>query len=339
MSRSDDLRRRLNALNRQPLGGSDERPPAAEPSEAPETDELRRRIRKKLRTRGGGAPSGAPERAKPSPEPIVLRRDVARREPPKAPPLPAAGPHVTLEEAVVGVEATARDGGVAYVVERRVGAASADRLALRGALAGVLEDRRSGLWRQLDYLGIEGPLRPEGLMFLDLETTGLGSSPLFLIGAMVCDEGGLLVRQFFARDYSEERAALALFLPLAAPRRLLVTFNGKSFDVPFLRARAAANAMPCDLDPPHLDLLHAGRRIWKRCLPDCRLQTLERHVCGRLRHDDIPGAFIPDAYHDFVRTGNAARMVTVLEHNFLDLVTLADLIVRMPAGPPSGGGG
>jgi uncharacterized protein YprB with RNaseH-like and TPR domain len=338
MSRSDDLRKRLNALNRQPLGDSDERPPAAEPPETPETDELRRRIRKKLRTRGGRAPSGAPQRPKPSPEPIVLRRDVARRDPPKPPPLPV-GPHVTLEEAVDGIQAAAHDGAVAFVVERRVGAASADRLALRGGLADVLEDRRSGLWRQLDYLGIEGPLRPEGLMFLDLETTGLGSSPLFLIGAMVCDEGGLLVRQFFARDYSEERAALALFLPLATSPRLLVTFNGKSFDVPFLRARAAANAMPCDLDPPHLDLLHAGRRIWKHCLPDCRLQTLERHVCGRLRHDDIPGAFIPDAYHDYVRTGNAARMVTVLEHNFLDLVTLADLVVRMPTGPPPGAGG
>jgi hypothetical protein len=237
---------------------------------------------------------------------------------------------VPLEEAVNGAETIAPDGSVAYVIERRLDPVETPAAALHRALADALSDRRSGLWVELDYLGIAGRIRPEDLIFLDLETTGLGSTPLFLIGAMVCSDGGLAVRQYFARDYSEELAVLRLFLELAGGRGLLVTFNGKSFDLPFVRARAAANGLLWEYDPPHLDLLHAGRRIWKHCLPDCRLQTLERHVCGRMRHDDIPGAFIPDAYHEYVRTGNAARMVSVLEHNFLDLITLADILTRMP---------
>jgi uncharacterized protein YprB with RNaseH-like and TPR domain len=114
-------------------------------------------------------------------------------------------------------------------------------------------------------------------------------------------------------------------------KALIVSFNGKSFDVPFVRMRAAYNGLACDLPQPHLDLLHASRRVWRRQLPDCKLQTLESHICGRWRTGDIPGSMIPDAYHDFVHTKNAARMVRVLEHNYLDLVTLAEIMVRMPS--------
>ena len=96
-------------------------------------------------------------------------------------------------------------------------------------------------------------------------------------------------------------------------------------------AYAAATGLPFAWDPAHLDLLHACRRVWKEVLPDCRLQTLERHVCRRARADDIPGQMIPDAYHEYVRTDNAWQIVEVLRHNLLDLVTLADLLTRFPA--------
>ncbi|MCY3024163.1 MAG: ribonuclease H-like domain-containing protein, partial [Planctomycetota bacterium] len=168
------------------------------------------------------------------------------------------------------------------------------------------------------------------VLLLDLETTGLDSTPLFLIGALTLEEDGLVARQFFARHYGEEPAAIALFLESAAEKRLLVTFNGKSFDVPFLRMRAAVNRVPYAMRPAHLDLLHECRRAWRQGLPNCKLQTLERHVCGRQRHGDIPGSEIPEAYHEFVRTQDAAQMVQVVEHNLLDLVTMAELLVKLP---------
>ena len=84
------------------------------------------------------------------------------------------------------------------------------------------------------------------------------------------------------------------------------------------------------IDPLHFDLLHESRRVWKDVLPDCRLQTLERHVCGRFRQADIPSSEVPEAYHEFVRTENAWQIVEVLNHNLLDLVTLADLMTRFP---------
>ena len=80
-----------------------------------------------------------------------------------------------------------------------------------------------------------------------------------------------------------------------------------------------------------MDLLHESRRVWGKVLPDCRLQTLEQKVCRRFRRDDIPGAQIPDVYHHFVRTADARLLAQVVEHNAWDLVTLADLLLRLPA--------
>jgi uncharacterized protein YprB with RNaseH-like and TPR domain len=77
----------------------------------------------------------------------------------------------------------------------------------------------------------------------------------------------------------------------------------------------------------HCDLLHHARRRWGGKLPDCRLQTLERHILRRRRSNDIPGRDIPAVYHDFVRTSDAWLIRAVLHHNALDLVTLLQLSV------------
>ena len=81
----------------------------------------------------------------------------------------------------------------------------------------------------------------------------------------------------------------------------------------------------------HIDILHHARRRWRKQLPNCRLQTLERHVCRRRRAADIPGHAIPGVYADYVRTGFERDMDTVLYHNALDLVTLFDLAHRLAA--------
>ena len=175
---------------------------------------------------------------------------------------------------------------------------------------------------------------PDRAMFLDLETCGFAGSPIFLIGLVYSDGGRLVVDQLLARDYTEERAILDTLWRIAAGHDVLVTFNGKSFDWPMVRDRTFFHRLNDGGSEPavHFDLLHHARRKWKRVLPNCRLQTLERYVCGRLRRGDIPGSQIPAAYHQYVRSGDARQMVSVLHHNALDLVTLAQLAVRITAG-------
>jgi len=166
-------------------------------------------------------------------------------------------------------------------------------------------------------------------VFLDIETTGLYGSPLFLVGLLLCGDHGLLVRQLFARDYSEERPLLKYLLGLLGEFEVVVTFNGKAFDIPYIRDRCSYNLLPFQADMCHLDLLHEYRRRWKRILPNCRLQTLEARICYRYRDGDIPGSEIPRAYHDFVRTGDARQIKDILHHNALDLITMSDLALRL----------
>jgi uncharacterized protein YprB with RNaseH-like and TPR domain len=147
-----------------------------------------------------------------------------------------------------------------------------------------------------------------------------------------CIDGKLAVELLLARDYSEEPAVLASLWHRIDGDAVLVTFNGKCFDWPMVLDRSRRHLLFGGCRPPapvHIDLLHPARRRWRGQLPDCRLQTLERYVCGRWRADDIPGHRIPAAYHQFVRTGVEREMDAVMLHNALDLVTLLDLAMRL----------
>jgi len=172
---------------------------------------------------------------------------------------------------------------------------------------------------------------PHATLLLDLETCGFAGSAIFLIGLVRHVRHRLHVELLLARHYAEEPAILITLRDAMATCRSLVTFNGKSFDWPMVRDRRIVHRLAPDRWPSltHCDLLHHARRRWKNVLPNCRLQTLETHVCGRHRTDDLPGSAIPDVYHDYVRSGQTDRLAGVLHHNGLDLVTLLDLALRM----------
>lgn len=170
--------------------------------------------------------------------------------------------------------------------------------------------------------------RPEDLLFMDIETCGLAGATIFLIGTMSFDGRDLVFEQHLARDYTEEPAILQAFAMRCEQAGLLVTFNGKAFDMNQIRERCVFHNIDA-LDGqklPHLDLLPESRRRWRRLLPNCRLQTLEQHFCKRRRVGDIPGWAIPDAYHKFVSTADARQMHDIVHHNMLDLLTMAELL-------------
>ncbi len=171
-----------------------------------------------------------------------------------------------------------------------------------------------------------------GLRVLDIETTGLagGTGTLaFLVGiAQFEPDGTLLVEQLVLGSPAEEERLLARLADLLEGATLLVTFNGRSFDAPLLRTRCVLRRRaPGPLaSAPHLDLLGIARRLWRGRGSDCRLTTLERCVLGRHRVDDFPGAMAPAAYAEFLRTGDAAILGPIVEHNRLDLVGTAALL-------------
>lgn len=175
---------------------------------------------------------------------------------------------------------------------------------------------------------------PEQVCFLDIETTGLSTGAAFLVGLITWDSGSLTLRQLLARDYSEEAPLLAYLAALFDRYKGMVSFNGKSFDLRYIQERLIANGIPYFVEFDHLDLLHEGRRQWKHELPNCRLQTLEKHISGRVRIGDIPGADIPDAYHNFVKSGDARQIKEIIHHNALDLITLVEVLSCVLRRPP-----
>lgn len=162
--------------------------------------------------------------------------------------------------------------------------------------------------------------------FIDIETTGLSSLPLFLIGLLHTGAGGLHLHQFLARDYTEEPAVLAAAADLLRQVRLLISFNGRSFDMPYICDRLRYHRLDRVIEVEHhWDVLLTARRLLRDVLPDRRLLTLEEHLCQRRRGDDIPSDQIPQAYHDFVATGDDSQLARILYHNQVDLLTTAQL--------------
>lgn len=171
---------------------------------------------------------------------------------------------------------------------------------------------------------------PRSALYFDTETTGLGGAGTvaFLIGlAWFDEEGALVLEQLLVREPAQESAVLARVSELVERASLLVSFNGKSFDFPLLKARCIMNRLPPLAERPHLDLLHVGRRLHKRRLLRCRLKDLEAEVLGWDRGaDDIPGEEIPPRYGHFLRTGDGEALRPVVDHNEWDVLTMAALV-------------
>lgn len=176
-----------------------------------------------------------------------------------------------------------------------------------------------------------GPFDLSRAVFLDTETTGLAGgagTAAFLVGIGFVYGDRFRLRQYFMRDYHEEPALLHELGRDLEGFAHLVTFNGKMFDVPLLEARYRLNRARFPLSgTPHLDLLHPARRLWKMRLESCRLQSLEAALLGLRRHGDVAGEEIPRIYFDYVRSREAGALPRILEHNRLDVVSLAALAV------------
>jgi uncharacterized protein len=149
-----------------------------------------------------------------------------------------------------------------------------------------------------------------------------------------------VVRQFFMRHPGEEGALLLALADLLERHEMSVTFNGRTFDLPLLRARLRQNqaiypdlrgsGRLLDAERPHLDLLHPARKLWRRRLQSCRLIHLEEAILGlRRSEEDVPGHLIPQLYHDYVRDGNAHGLRRVFYHNLEDILSMVALAERM----------
>ncbi|MGA9884597.1 MAG: ribonuclease H-like domain-containing protein [Candidatus Acidiferrales bacterium] len=176
---------------------------------------------------------------------------------------------------------------------------------------------------------------PRKWLFLDTETTGMAGGSgtyAFLVGIAWWDAGGLEVEQFFMREHSEEHSLLLELAERMAERRVLVTFNGKSFDWPLLETRyRMTRNIKMPVPRAHLDFLHPARNLWRPRLGSVRLAKLEQHVLGWNRGTDVMSELIPSIYFDYLRGGSPEPLVPIFHHNQMDLRGLAALAARVLA--------
>ena len=187
--------------------------------------------------------------------------------------------------------------------------------------------------------------KKEDILFLDLETTGLRSNGIFafMIGLGYYVNEQFIVEQIFLPDPEAEVNSFDRLLELVNEKSLLITFNGKTFDIPVLESRLLYHQIWLNLRAmEHLDLLHLARRLWKNKLPSCALETIEFYILGQIRDMelDIEGGEIPQTYFSFLLNGNPELMQRVFLHNHTDILhtaALFTLICNSISYPPQGG--
>jgi tetratricopeptide (TPR) repeat protein len=156
----------------------------------------------------------------------------------------------------------------------------------------------------------------------------------FMVGAAFWEGDAFVVRQYFLRDHGDEPAMLLLLADLLAQKQGLITFNGRTFDLPLLDNRYLMNrldGLAGDLlERPHIDLLPPARRLWRRRLGSCALSALEKSLLGvRRTEEDVPGWLIPGLYLDYLRSGDARGLLRVFYHNQLDMLSMVTLAARV----------
>lgn len=190
--------------------------------------------------------------------------------------------------------------------------------------------------RDMAALALSGASYPELLSFfsfsdiavVDIETLGLTFNfPVVLVGVLSLSSGGYETRQYLATDYHFEAAMLREAISDLSRFSVVVTYNGKAFDVPYVNYRANSLGLDQALDQVNIDLLFHARKHYGKRLPDCRLTTVERHILGLGRAGDIPGGGVPLAFSRYLETGDMDHLRPVIDHNLLDLQSLFHLFL------------
>lgn len=133
--------------------------------------------------------------------------------------------------------------------------------------------------------------------------------------------------QYFCEDASDEPAVLQAFFELLCTKKILISYNGDGFDIPFLRHMVEQYGLPYSFDTVESFDLFKKFRPLKRLLdlPDLKLKSCERFL-GIDREDRFTGGELIEVYFEWQKTKAPALLDTLLLHNAEDIANLPNLL-------------
>ncbi len=176
---------------------------------------------------------------------------------------------------------------------------------------------------------------------LDIETTGLNPSRnKFILGGLF-DLQTKTMHQLFAENRGEEREALKAFYDMISQLDMVITYNGRHFDMPFIEKRLKLHGfggrfkadteqtafeayLPYNLD---IYLMINGHSPIKRLVPNLKQKTVENYMgLWQSRTDEISGAESVALYNRYENTGSSQLESRILLHNSDDVLQLTRLM-------------
>ena len=172
---------------------------------------------------------------------------------------------------------------------------------------------------------------------LDIETSGLDPSRcrIILIALLVQTQDGLTVTQFLAENQYEEDRVLDAALDFLERESIgyLVTFNGQTFDIPFINSRLSRLYSDRDLNVFNLDvyrLLCSGTDLRKRIGSMSQKSVEDYFGIFDDRRDTITGRESAALFDEYALTGNSTIEKIILTHNREDVLQLSRLMHLIP---------
>ena len=156
------------------------------------------------------------------------------------------------------------------------------------------------------------------------------SFKIFLAGVARFEGSLLKLRQYLLPGPQFEGGLLGGLASELSGAAALVSYNGKSFDLPLLESRyILSRARPTFRQLPHLDLLHPNRRLFKGEFDSHKLTHMERELLEFEREQDCPSSEVPERYFRFQRSGDPTHILPVLRHNAWDVLSLVALAAHL----------
>lgn len=172
----------------------------------------------------------------------------------------------------------------------------------------------------------------------DIETTGLNAKyeKVILIGLMYIENKKPIIKQFFCNHRKNEQTLLRAFADNIRQYELLISYNGNSFDIPFLNQRFQQNHIPISLNKyKNFDLLRFVRKYKQYLgLQDCALKSVEQKL-GINRRDTISGKDSVELYRLYENNQAIALKNKILLHNYEDIYYLGHCLKIIDQVPHS----